>query len=143
MKTIALVLVLAVNMTALAQEKPAPKDSERIFIPGCARNRVFTVGPRREDQPGRSDLAPGTRLLMNGPKKLLDEIKSHQSGEIELTGLIRKSDLKQPGVRLGDHVRIGPGPAPTGANPGRDVYLNQAMIDVEGWRALTASCASR
>ena len=123
----------------LAQEKPVPKDSERIFIPGCAHNRVFTVGPRREDQPGRSDIAAGTRMLMNGPKKLLSEIKAHESDEIELTGLIRKSDMKPSGIRLGDHVRIGPA-SPMGSNPGRDVYANQIMIDVEGWRAIGGSC---
>jgi hypothetical protein len=143
MKAITLAIALACATVVAAQEKPVPKDSERIFIPGCAHNRVFTVGPRREDQPGRSDIAPGTLLLMNGPKKLLNEIKSHQADEIELTGLIRKSDLKQPGVKIGDHVRIGPGPSPTGSNPGRDYYSNQIMIDVEGWRPLTASCPAK
>jgi hypothetical protein len=143
MKSFSFVFAVLLGVAALAQEKPVPKDSERIFIPGCARNRVFTVGPRREDQPGRSDIAPGTRLLMNGPKKLMEEIKSHQSEEIELTGLMRKSDLKQPGIKIGDHVRIGPGPSPTGANPGRDAYSNQPMIDVEGWRPLAGSCPAK
>jgi hypothetical protein len=143
MKTFTLVFAVSLGVAALAQEKPVPKDSERIFIPGCARNRMFTVGPRREDQPGRSDIAPGTRLLMNGPKQLLNQIKSNESNEIELTGLIRKSDLTQPGVKIGDHIRIGPGPSPTGANPGRDYQSNQIMIDVEGWRVLTGSCPAK
>jgi hypothetical protein len=143
MKTITLAIVLACAAAAVAQEKPVPKDSERIFIPGCAHNRVFTVGPRREDQPGRSDIAPGTRMLMNGAKKLLSDIKSHQSDEMELTGLIRKSDMQQPGVKIGSHVRIGPGPSPTGSNPGRDYYSNQIMIDVEGWRPLTGTCPAK
>jgi len=135
--------VIACAAAVLAQEKPVPKDSERIFIPGCAHNRVFTVGPRREDQPGRSDIAPGMRMLMNGPKKLLNDIKAHESNEIELTGLIRKSDMQQPGVKIGSHVRIGPGPSPTGSNPGRDYNSNQVMIDVEGWRTLTGSCPAK
>ena len=143
MKTITLAMVIACAAAVLAQEKPVPKDSERIFIPGCAHNRVFTVGPRREDQPGRSDIAPGMRMLMNGPKKLLNDIKAHESNEIELTGLIRKSDMQQPGVKIGSHVRIGPGPSPTGSNPGRDYNSNQVMIDVEGWRTLTGSCPAR
>jgi hypothetical protein len=142
MRILLSLVIIAVSASLLAQEKPVPKDSERIFIPGCARNRVFTVGPRREDQPGRSDIAPGTRLLMNGPKKLLEEIKSNQAQEMELTGLIRKSDMKQPGVRIGDNVRIGPA-SPMGTNPGRDVYSNQPMIDVEGWRPLDRSCAAK
>ena len=143
MKTIVLVLTLSVAAVA-QQEKPVPKDSERIFLPGCAHNRTFTVGPRREDQPGRSDIAPGTRLLMNGPKKLMNEIKAREAEEIELTGLIKKGDLKQPGMKIGDHVRIVPGASPIGSNPGRDYQNNQIMIDVEGWRPLTgASCPAK
>jgi hypothetical protein len=144
MRTAAVLVMLTIaTASGTAQEKPVPKNSERIFIPGCVKNRTFTVGIRREDQPGRSDIRPGTRLLMNGPKKLINEIKSHAADEIELTGLVRTSDLQEPGLKLGSHVRIGPGPSPTGANPGRDVYVNQIMIDVEGWRPLTGSCPSR
>jgi hypothetical protein len=140
MKVLAVAAVLVAAVPLLAQEKPVPKDSERIFVNGCAHNRVFTVGARREDRPGRSDIAPGTRMLMNGEKKLLNEIKARESEEIELTGLIRKSDMKQGGIRLGDRVRIGPA-SPLGSNPGRDVYANQIMIDVEGWRRLGGSCS--
>jgi hypothetical protein len=143
MKTITLAVALSVAAVA-QQEKPVPKDSERIFIPGCAHNRIFTVGIRREDQPGRSDIAPGTRLLMNGPKQLLNEIKAREAEEIELTGLIKKGDLNQPGVKIGDHVRIVPGASPIGSNPGRTYTSNQIMIDVEGWRPLTgASCQTK
>jgi hypothetical protein len=143
MKTFTIAMALAVAAAAAAQEKPVPKDSERIFINGCARNRVFTVGAKREDQPGRSDIVAGTRLLMNGPKKLMNEIKANQSSEVELTGLVRKGDLQQPGIKIGSHVRIGPGPTPTGGNPGRNYSSNQIMIDVEGWRALAESCPAR
>ena len=147
MKTAALIITLVVAAITTAgaaqQEKPVPKNSERIFIPGCVKNRTFTVGIRREDEPGRSDVRPGTRLLMNGPKKLIAEIKSHSAEEIELTGLVRKSDLQEPGLKIGSHVRIGPGPSPTGANPGRDVYVSQIMIDVEGWRPLGGGCPTR
>ena len=76
MKLIALVVsVLVLATAAAAQEKPVPKDSSRIFLPGCSKGRVFVVGARREDQPGRTDVAPGTRLRMGGPKGVLDEIR--------------------------------------------------------------------
>jgi Na+/H+-dicarboxylate symporter len=143
MKTLTLTLVLTCVAGVAAQEKPVPKDSERIFINGCAHNRVFTVGVKREDQPGRSDIASGTRLLMNGPKKLMSEIKANESVEVELTGLVRKGDLQQPGIKIGSHVRIGPGPSPTGSNPGRNYSSNQIMIDVEGWRPLAGGCPAK
>ena len=93
-----------------AQEKPVPKDSVRIFINGCAKGRVFIVGERREDQPGRSDVRPGTRLRMNGPRNVMDEIKAREGTEIEITGLIRKGQELPGGVALGGGVSIGAGP---------------------------------
>ena len=136
-------LLLALTLSGsflLAQEKPVPKDSVRIFINGCARGRVFIVGERREDQPGRSDVRPGTRLRMNGPKKVMDEIKAREGTEIEITGLIRKGQELPGGVALGGGVSIGAGP-PVGGNASRSPNMNiQVMIDVEGYRTLVGSC---
>jgi hypothetical protein len=141
MKFTALLLALTLSGSLLpAQEKPVPKDSVRLFINGCAKGRVFIVGERREDQPGRSDVRPGTRLRMNGPKKVMDEIKAREGTEIEITGLIRKGQELPGGVALGGGVSIGAGP-PVGGNASRSPNMNiQVMIDVEGYRTLVGSC---
>lgn len=141
MKPTLIALTLAFSSPfLLAQEKPVPKDSVRIFINGCARGRVFIVGERREDQPGRSDVRPGTRLRMNGPKKVMDEIKAREGTEVEITGLIRKGQDLPGGVALGGGVSIGAGP-PVGGNASRSPNMNiQVMIDVEGYRTLVGSC---
>jgi hypothetical protein len=129
---------LACGLTAVAQEKPVPKDSMRVFVPGCADDRIFTVAPRTEDQPGRSDIPAGTRLRMSGPKKLLDEIKARPESLIELTGLIRKGQFGPGGVTLGP-FRVGPAP-PMGSNPMRNPGVEQVVIDVEGWRVIPGEC---
>ena len=49
----------------------------------------------------------------------------------------------QPGIKIGSHVRIGPGPSPTGSNPGRNYSSNQIMIDIEGWRPLAGGCPAK
>jgi hypothetical protein len=141
MKPTLIALTLALSSPfLLAQEKPVPKDSVRLFINGCAKGRVFIVGERREDQPGRSDVRPGTRLRMNGPKKVMDEIKAREGTEIEITGLIRKGQELPGGVALGGGVSIGAGP-PVGGNASRSPNMNiQVMIDVEGYRTLVGSC---
>ena len=101
---------------------------------------MFIVGERREDQPGRSDGRPGTRLRMNGPKKVMDEIKAREGTEVEITGLIRKGQDLPGGVALGGGVSIGAGP-PVGGNASRSPNMNiQVMIDVEGYRTLVGSC---
>ena len=126
-----------------AQEnKPVPKDSVRVFIPGCTKGFVFTAGRRTQDQPGSVDIPEGMHLRMNGPKKMMAEIKAREGSMIEITGLMRKGQYKPDGVRIGG-VRISPGRAPSdGSLPGNP-GVSQTLIDVEGWRPLVGDCPSR
>src|SRR5262245_21407914 len=83
--------VLAFSAFPAAQEsKPAPKDSVRVSLSGCSKRSVFTVGPRTTEAPGNLEIPEGTHLHMNGPKKLMAEIKAHEGAPIEITGLMRK-----------------------------------------------------
>ena len=146
MKTtlLAVVACAALSGPLIAQEqKPVPKDSVRVSIPGCAKGRVFTAGPRTEDQPGRSDIRDGMHLRMNGPKAMMAEIKDHESSMIEIAGLIKKGQYRQDGVGVGHGVWISPGPSPSGGNLARDPNFSQIMIDVEGWRPIVGRCPSR
>jgi|SRR5215471_2251710 len=126
-----------------AQEtKPVPKNSARVSIPGCAHNYLFTVGPRSVDEAGSNlDIPEGMRLRMNGPKKLMAEIKAHQGSMIELTGIMKKGQYKPDGVGLGGGVRLGPSGGPGSATLPPPSMTNQPMIDVEGWRPVTGNCS--
>lgn len=143
----ALLFTAAVVLSAgvvLAQEKPVPKDSTRLTVPGCAYDRLFLVDVSPEHEMPRTDLKPGRRLRLSGPKKLLEEIKAHQGDMVELTGLMRKSDLVEQGVGLaGGKIRIMPGRSPVGATGGPDSTVTQAIIDVESWRLLNTTCPAR
>jgi hypothetical protein len=75
------------------------------------------------------------RLRMNGPKKLMAELKAHEGNAIAITGLIKKGQ-RVDGVGIGG-VRVAP------ASPGSIVgnpIANQIQIDVEGWRPAAGSC---
>jgi hypothetical protein len=134
-------LLLVAALATQAQEKPVPKDSMRIYVPGCSKGLIFTVAPKEADQPGRTDVAAGTHLRMSGPKKTLDEIKAREGALIELTGLIRKGQLDPRGMPIGGRVGISPGPA--AGSVGRSPGLDQVVIDVEGWRPLVGDCPAR
>jgi hypothetical protein len=133
---------LALSVALPAQEtKPVPKDSVRVFVPGCAKGAMFTAGRRTEDQPGGAAVPEGTRLRMSGPKKLLAEIKAEEGTRIEITGLIKKGQYEQSGIRLGSGVRISGGP--TGGSTGGlgpNPVVEQIVIDVEGWRKVLGDC---
>lgn len=119
--------------------------SSRISIPGCAKGRTFIVARTPEHEPVRSAIAPGRRFRLSGKKNLLQEIKKAQGGMVEVTGLVRQSQLAGPGgVSIGG-VRIGGGPprAPMSSSPRNDPGYNDVVIDVESWRPLAASCPTR
>src|SRR5580693_3037362 len=106
------VAVTLLGGTLVAQEtKPVPKDSMRVLIPGCTRGYVFTAARRTQDQPGSVDIPEGMHLRMNGPRKIIAEIKAHEGSMIEITGLMKKGQYKPDGVAIGGGIRVGPGPA--------------------------------
>jgi hypothetical protein len=128
-----------------AQEnKPVPKDSVRVLIPGCTKGFIFTVGHRTQDQPGSIDIREGMHLRMNGPKKMMAEIKTHEGSMIEISGLMKKGQFRPDGVGIGGGVRIAPGSPPMGGGsmPGSP-SAGQILIDVEGWRPVAGDCPSR
>jgi hypothetical protein len=148
MKTsFAFAIAAAVSLSALlvAQEekKPVPKDSVRVLIPGCSKGYVFTAARRTTEEAGSADIPEGMHLRMNGPKKLMNEIKAHEGSLIQITGLMKKSQY-QPGIGIGGGVRIMPGASPTGGSMSSSpVMASPISIDVEGWRPATGDCPSR
>jgi hypothetical protein len=139
----AMTLALLALPAAGQEGKKVPKDSARISISGCAYNRSFLVQRAPGHEPVRSDIAPGRRFRLEGKKKLLNEIKAQRGSMVEVTGLVRIADLSnRRGVNVGG-VRIGGGPprAPLGGNPRTDIAgYDEAIMDVESWRPIAASC---
>jgi hypothetical protein len=147
MRLIALVLAAAVAavpvVAAQDEKKPVPKDSARVSVAGCSKGYMFTAGPRAEDQSG-TGVPEGMHLRMNGPRKLINDIKAHEGSRVEITGLIRKGQYSQQGLPLGGGVRIGPGPSGgggIGVTAGAGSVGTPVMIDVEGWRQLSGDCS--
>lgn len=146
MRTAAVITVAVAVLSgplAAQENKPVPKDSVRVFIPGCTKGYIFTAGPRTQDEPGSVDIPQGMHLRMNGPKKMLAEIKAHEGSMIEITGLMKKGQYKPDGVGIGGGVRISPGPTPTGGSLMGNPGVSQILIDVEGWRPIVGACPSR
>ena len=98
----------ALSGPLVAQEtKPVPKDSVRVFVPGCTKGYIFTAGPRTTDEPGNFEIPQGMHLRMNAPKKMMAEIKAQEGSMIELTGLMKKGQYND-GINIGGGVRIAP-----------------------------------
>jgi hypothetical protein len=134
------VAIALLSMPLAAQEpKPVPKDSMRGSIPGCAKGYVFTAAARTSDQVGRLDVPEGMHLRMNGPKKLMAEIKAHEGSMIQITGLMKKGQ-SPAGINIGGGVRVAPGVA---QGPGSLSAAPVPYIDVESWQPIPGDCPSR
>jgi hypothetical protein len=147
MKTILLVvpiMVTTVTGSLVAQEeKRVPKDSARVSIPGCTKGYIFTAGRRRVDEPGTVDVPQGTHFRMNGPKKVIADIKAHEGSMIMLTGVVKKGQYLPDGVNVGGGVRVSPGTGPTAGSLSPTPGGSQSFIDVEAFRLIEGSCSSR
>ena len=139
---VSVMLLLAVAHLAAAQERPIPRDSTRITIPGCATDRAFVVDEPSGREITATGIQPGRRFRLSGPRSVLDDIKRREATMVEITGLVRKADLAGPGgvTLLGGRVRIG-GALPRDAV--RDPMYNQIVIDVEGFQVLPDRCQTR
>lgn len=143
------IALLAVVITAplSGQEREVPKDSVRLTIPGCVEGRTFIVMRRDRPEPIDVEVQPGRRFRMNGKKDLLKDMQSQKATMIEVTGLVRRSQVTERGVSVaGGRVRIGGGQpqAPMGGGGvGQSAYYNEAILDVESWRSLPDSCPAR
>jgi hypothetical protein len=146
MRTIAVVAVaIAVLSRSLAAQetKPVPKDSVRVLIPGCTKGYIFTAGRRTVEEPGSVDVPLGMHFRMNGPKKLLAEIKAHEGSMIAITGVMKKGQYKPDGVGIGGGVRISPGTAAPAGSLSPNPTGSQTFIDIEAWRPIEGICPSR
>jgi hypothetical protein len=139
------VLLLTIGIAAAAQEeKPVPKDSVRVSIPGCSKGSAFVVTESPEGERTSLEIRTGRRFRLTGKKEMLNEIKTREGYMIEVTGIIRRNDLQGPGgISLGGgRVRIG-GQQPVS---GSGSVVNQApqsanaILDVEGFRPLGEPC---
>ena len=134
--------VLLAAVLAAGQERPVPRDSSRITVAGCANDRSFIVQEPEGREVKTTGIAPGRRFRLAGPRSILDDIRKREGSMVEITGLVRKSDLAGPGgvSLLGGRVRIG-GALPR--DPVRDPMYNQIVIDVEGYQLLPDACPVR
>ena len=103
---------------------------------------MFTVG-RDPEHESSFAIELGTKIRLEGEKKVLSDVKAHEGSMVELTGLMKRSDMAQPGIGLaGGKVRITP-VMPNGRGVGRDPGPSPPVLDVESYRLLNASCPNR
>jgi hypothetical protein len=138
---------LLLSGPVLAQEpetRKIPSDSVEIATTGCLKGRVFTATQPREDFMRRGPNVTGRSFRLNGPKAVIDVVKTHDGDLVEIIGLVRKNDLRDtsPGARIGNtRIKIG---APRSGDPMQGartpVPEGIAVMDASSIRVLDDRC---
>jgi hypothetical protein len=129
--------VITASSAVFAQDKPVPKGSMRVSIPGCTRDYILTAIKPTEQQPGSLEVREGTHFRMNVSKTLMRDIHAHEGAVVVITGLVKSSQQGPSGIGIGGGIRVAPG---TGGGRVQSASPAQNYIDVEGWRQGVGEC---
>ena len=147
-RAVCLAVLIPVAALAQAQEnaetRKIPDDSVEIATTGCLKGRVFTATQPREDFMRRGPNVTGRSFRLNGPRQVMDVVKTHDGDLVEIIGLVRKNDLRDtaPGARVGNtRITIG---APRSGDPMQSarapVPEGIAVMDATSVRVLDDRC---
>lgn len=137
-------LLATAPLLAQTQEgKPkVPKDSVMAVITGCLKGRVIRAEDVRQTDASSGVEIRSHSFRVSGKKDVMTLVKENDGRRVEMTGLIKKSALIEPGIRFkGGRVIVGGGASGgTGALP--SPAENVTVIDAITVTAVGGSCGS-
>ena len=145
MMTLALIAALSLST---AQDKPeerprVPKDSVELVVTGCLKGRVLAVSDVRQVDTQSGPIVRARSFRLAGKKDIMKDVKDHDGHLVDVTGLVRKSALMEPGVKVGKGIVIGGG-QPVAGSGGRPVPTPSEIVpvlDVASVRQRASSCS--
>lgn len=143
MITLALAIALSVLTPQEGQkERPrVPKDSVELVVTGCLKGRVLAVSSVRNEDTQSGPIVRARSFRLQAKKEIMEDIKREDGHLVDVTGLVRKSALMEPGIKVGKGIVIGGGPpvAGSGNRPAPSEYV--PVMDVDSVRVRSASCS--
>ena len=134
------VAVLSAGLVAHQADK-VPKASIELVVTGCLKGRLLTTTRTPKVVDGDDLDVPFDRFQVAGKKPILAEVKKHDREEVEIVGLVRKADLREPGIRVpGGRVIIGPGRGGDRYNPPTGPAQRVVLLQATAVRPLDRSC---
>ena len=141
MTTFALIITLAAfGAQEAAQERPVPKDSVQLSVTGCLKGRILAVTSVRSEDTQSGPIVRAKSFRLTAKKDVISDIKREDRHLVDITGLVKKSALIEPGMKIGKGITIGGGSptAGTGMRPTPSDYV--PVLDVESIRLRATSC---
>lgn len=139
---IVMLAIVALPLTAYAQETPkADPNSVQVVVSGCPKGRAL-VPLITEGEAVTPATLIGRPIRLNGKKDLLKEIADEKGHLVEVTGLIRKSDMRAsgPSTTIGG-MRVTAGAAsPLSNDPTKRLAYDVIVMDVVAFRRISTEC---
>jgi hypothetical protein len=141
---LAAVPLVAVSSRVAGQqeEKPkVPKDSVLVVVTGCVKGRALRSSDVRQTDTTSGVNVRNQTFRLSGKKDVMSTVKENDGGRVEVTGLIKKSALIEPGMKFkGGRIRIGGGTSGGAGSSLPDPAENVVVLDVSAVQALPGSC---
>jgi hypothetical protein len=125
-----------------SQERPrVPKDSIELIITGCLKGRVLAVSDVRSTDVQRSPDVRARSFRLAGKGDVMKDVKREDHHLVEVTGIVKRSSLDEPGVKIGKGIVVGAGRpvAGSGSLPSPTEYV--PVLDVGSLRLKSTSCS--
>jgi len=144
MITLSLLLALLSSPQENQQEHPkVPKDSIMLVVTGCLKGRVLAVSDVRQTDTQSGPIVKSKSFRVSGKKDVMKDVKANDGHLVDVTGIVKKSALIEPGIKVGKSVTIGGGPPVAGSGSTTPVpheYI--PVLDAESVRSRATSCGS-
>jgi hypothetical protein len=130
-----------------AQETPrehpkVPKDSIELAITGCLTGRVLAVSDVRRPDTESGPVIRAKSFRLSAKGDLMDDIKREDHHLVEVTGVVRKTALIEPGVKIGRRITVGGGNPVAGSSGARPAPPEMIpVMDVWSVRLRSTSCS--
>jgi hypothetical protein len=137
-------LVAASPLLLQQEERPkVPKDSVLVTVTGCLKGRVLKASDVRQADTTSGPIVRGHSFRIAGKKEVMQIVKEGDGQRVEISGLIRKSALMEPGVKFkGGRVVVGGGTMASGTSSMPDPAENVLVMDAWSVQTLGGSCVS-
>ena len=142
----------AVSLAAAPQETQeklpkVPKDSLVATIEGCLKGRVIRAYDVRQPDTTTGIDIRSKSFRIEGKKDLIADVKKNDGMHVEITGLIKKSALIEPGMKFkGGRVVVGGGTGVAGSSGmggAPDPSANVVVIDAVTFRSFGDACREK
>jgi hypothetical protein len=117
-----------------------PKDSFLVNVTGCLKGRVIRAEDIKQADTTSGMTVRNHSFRLAGKKDVMSAVKEYDGQRVEISGLIKKSALIEPGVKFkGGRVVIGGG-SPTSTSSMPDPADNVVVLDAMTVQSLGGNC---